>query len=266
MIYNKLVVSLLSALAIERQSTTNSVIARYLVTHASDLDDITIRGVASACNVGTGSVSRFCREVGFDGFDELRRAIVETDHSFELANNDTVGTGHNSTDAKDSFLLRADRHAELVAKSLVLAARSVDQRALRLLVNDIGSYQKVFVCGMLKAQAAAVDLQVDLLMQGKFAQTNVSYAEQLEHIATAQHDELVVVFSYTGDYFFSRDLSSALSRLSRPRIWVVAGDKRQQPDYVYGCLLFESQQGQLSHPFQLEMISALIAQEYARRA
>lgn len=259
MIYNKLVVSLLSALAIERHDSTNSVIARYLVTHARELGDITIKSVASACNVGTGSVSRFCREVGFDGFDELRRALVDADHSFELA-------GTDSKDATDSFLLRANRHAEVVANSLVLAARSVDQHALHLLVNDIRSYHKVFVCGMLKAQAAATDLQVDLLMQGKFAQTNVSYAEQLEHIASAPRDELVVVFSYTGDYFFSRDLSSLLSRLSRPRIWVVAGAKRPQPDFVYGCLLFESNQSQLSHPFQLQMVSALIAQEYARQA
>lgn len=249
MIYDRLVVSLLSALAAERGDTTNATIARYLVTHVSELHDVTVKGVASSCNVGVGSVSRFCRDMGFLGFDELRQALVETSRSFERTEGDTGGL----------------QHARMVGDALQLAARTVDADVLHLLVEDLRTYEKVFVCGMLKAQAAAVNLQVDLLMQGKYAQTSVSYAEQLDHICQAKRDELVVVFSYTGSYFWARDLSQALARLDRPRIWVVAGTRRPQPDFVYGCLPFESNHSQLTHPFQLEMMAALIAQEYARQ-
>ncbi len=243
MIYDKLIVALLSALATEREETTNATIARYLVTHIEDLDDVTVKGVASACNVGVGSVSRFCRETGFRGFDELRRALMEAGPSFELAPTD---------------------HAGFVGASIVQAERSVDKKMLRALVDDLRVYQKVFVCGMLKAQAAAVNLQVDLLMQGKLVHTSVSYAEQLGHIAAAARDEMVVVFSYTGSYFDAYDLSDSFARLDRPRVWMVTGTKRPQPEFVYGCLSFKSSHSQLAHPFQLEMIAALIAQEYAR--
>ena len=244
MIYDRLAVTLLSVLATEREGTTNATIARYLLAHTNELRDITVRGVATACNVGVGSVSRFCRDAGFASFEDLRAALMGSGYSFEQA---------------------PKGHADLVCDALKQVEATIDRRLLGLLTDDLLSYKKVFTCGMLKAQAAAVDLQVDLLMLGKCAETCVSYAEQVERIAAAGRDELVVVFSYTGDYFFARDLSERLARLDRPRIWVVAGTRQAQPDFVYGCLPFASTHSQLTHPFQLEMAAALIAQEYARR-
>lgn len=252
-IYDKLPVALLSALATEREGTTNAVIAHYLVTHADQLHDASVKGVAAACNVGVGSVSRFCRDTGFSGFEELRSVLEAASHSFERA------PGEGTFDA------RAQEHAGLVGDGLQRVANTIDQRALELLVDDLVSHERVFTCGMLKAQAAAVDLQVDLLMQGKYVETSVSYADQLAHIAKAGRDELVVLFSYTGSYFDARDLSDALARIDRPRIWVVAGARHPQPTFVYGCLAFDSDWSQLTHPFQLEMAAALISQEYARR-
>lgn len=253
MIYDRLIVALLSVLATEREDSTNATIARYLVTHAGESSNFTVKGVAAACHVGVGSVSRFCREAGFSSFDDLRAALEETSRSFEQ-----VGRG-------ETLPSRAAEHAGLIGDALQLAARTVDERMLQALVHDLLTYEKVLVCGMLKAQAAAVDLQVDLLMLGKQADTCVSHAEQLERISTAGRDELVIVFSYTGSYFSSCNLSRALARIDRPRIWVVAGAREPQPDYVYGCLSFASDRSQLAHPFQLEMVAALIAQEYARQ-
>ena len=254
MIYDKLPVALLTALASERQGSTNATIARYLIAHGSELGDASVKGIARACNVGVASVSRFCRDVGFTSFDELRGALTATSRSFEVAS------------TADSLAQRTTDHAEAVAESLRQVARSMDGRMLQALVADLHSYDKVSAFGMLKAQAAAIDLQVDLLMLGKQVDTCVAYAEQLDRIARAGRDELIVIFSYTGDYFSARDLTDALARIDRPRIWIIAGARKPQPDYVYGCLAFDSSLSQLGHPFQLEMAEALIAQEYARSA
>ena len=244
MIYDRLAVSLLSMLSTEREGSANATIARYLIEHAGSLSNVGVKTLAEACNVGTGSISRFCRDAGYSSFEDLRMALEERDRRFERP--------------------RAS-HAEIVGTSLQQVEETLDRKLLGLLVDDLIKYEHVFVCGMLKAQAAAVDLQVDLLMLGKCVDTCVSYAEQLSRIAKARHDELVVVFSYTGSYFSASDLSSAFGRLDRPRIWVVAGARVPQPHYVYGCLPFESNMGQLTHPFQLEMAAAMISQEYASR-
>ena len=252
MIYDMLPVTLLSALASECQDSTNATIARYLIAHAGDLSDPSVKGSARACNVGAGSVSRFCRNVGFRSFEELRDALAATSRSFETA-----------SDAS-SFAVRANDHARAVVDALHQVARTLDERALQALVADLHAYERVSAYGMLKAQAAALDLQVDLLMLGKQIDTCTSYAEQLERIAHASREELIVIFSYTGDYFTNRSLTDALARLDRPRIWMVAGTRKQQPACVYGCLSFASEGTLLGHPFQLEMAEALIAQEYAR--
>lgn len=253
MIYDTLPVALLTSLAVERQGSTNGHIARYLLAHVDELNDLSVKGLASACSVGTGSISRFCREVGFESFGALRQALLDSRRSFQ-----------RTSDAS-SFRERADEHARQLSDGLLRVARSVDERMLAALVDDLCTYERVSTYGLLKAQAAAIDLQVDLLMLGKVVDTCTSYAEQLDRIASAGRDELIVIFSYTGSYFDEHDLSDALRRIDRPRIWMVCGSRRQLPAYVTGCLAFESDGSQLGHPYQLELVAGLIAQEYARR-
>ncbi len=249
MIYDKLTVTLLGTLATERSDSTNAHIARYLLAHQDSLPDLSIKALASACQVGTGSVSRFCREVGFESFEELRHAYGSSERSFEAL---APAPG-------------AQTLAERIGASIEAAAASVDHAALGRLADDLLSHDRISAYGMLKAQAAAVDLQVDLLMQGIYVDTCVSHAEQLRRIAQAGRDELIVVFSYTGSYFDSRDLSEAMRKVERPKIWVVCGRRHQLPPFVADRLLFSSTGSQLGHPYQLEVVAGMVAQECAAR-
>lgn len=253
MIYDKLTVALLGALATERQDSTNAHIARYLIAHQDELGELSVKALATACSVGVGSVSRFCREVGFESFDELRREYCTSSRRFERV------------PLSDTPKERAERVAMRVGEMLQEVAQTIDQEALVRLVDDIERFERVSAYGMLKAQAAAVDLQVDLLMQGKQVDTCVSHAEQLRRIAAAKKDDLVVVFSYTGSYFDSRDMNEAMRRIDRPKIWVVCGRRHALPPFVADRLLFKSAGTQLGHPYQLEFVAGLIAQEYALR-
>ena len=246
MIYDRLTVALLGALATERDNATNAHIARYLITHQEELGEISVKGLASACNVGTGSISRFCREVGFESFDELRREYVGAGREYQL---------------QESSL----QMAKQVCASIAQVEATIDRDALERLVDDLCAFGHVMTFGMLKAQAAAVDLQVDLLMQGKYVETCVSHAEQLRRISEAGRDTLIIVFSYTGSYFDARDLNEVMRRADRPKVWVVCGKRHAMPGFVGGRLLFSSAGDQVAHPYQLELAAGMIAQEYAKR-
>lgn len=251
LIYDKLTVALLGTLSTERWGSTNGHIARYLLEHQGELGDLSVKAIAGACGVGAGSVSRFCRDVGFDSFDELRREFCTSTRSYEAI-------------ASDDAAPADDGLAGAVAQTLRQVERTIDRAAVARLVNDLRSYERVSAYGMLKAQAAAVDLQVDLLMQDKYVDTCVSHAEQLSRIAGAAADELVVVFSYTGSYFDSRDLTEAMRRMDRPKIWVVCGRRHRMPSFVSDRVLFSSSGSQVGHPYQLELAAGIIAQAYAR--
>lgn len=250
MIYDKLSVDLLGLLATEEADATNAQIARYVLTHAHEFGDLSVKALAAACHVGVGSVSRFAREAGFESFAELRDAFADASQEFERLE------GTNSKERGHTLAMR-------VALSVERAAATVDGAALSRLVADLASFDKVCAYGFLKAQAAALDLQVDMLMQGKYISTCASPAEQLDRIAHAFADELVVVFSYTGSYFDAHDLRETLARRDPPKIWMVCGSSRPLPPFVADRVLFSSDQNRFGHPYQLEYVAGLIAQEYA---
>ena len=243
MIYDTLHVALLSSIAADERSTT-SAIARYVLEQGVSIGDLTVRGLADACHVGTGTVSRFCREVGFESFDEMRDALAAADRLFSRAS--------------------TAEQVRAASEAMLDVANSVDARALSALVHDMLAYNKVSAFGLLKGHAAATCLQVDLIMQGKYVDSCVSYAEQVERLGSAGRDELFVVFSYTGSYFDSERLRDGLRRMDRPRIWMVCGHGVPVPESVYATLSFKTDFGRLGHPYQLQMVASMVAHEFAR--
>jgi hypothetical protein len=247
-IYRKLAVVLLSVVSTEPAGSTNAVIAEYLLTHRGEAATMGVRQLAEACAVGTGSISRFCREVGLAGFTELHSALAEDEDVFERV---------QGPDARRQWAREA-------AGALGKAALSVSQAKLAELAREVRSNERVSAFGLLKAEAAAFCLQTDLLLLGKRVYTSVAYADQMAHILSAPADELTIVFSYTGDYFGYRAFKQDEVRNLRKReIWVVCPRGVELPDFVSDVVPFDSDGSQLGHPYQLEAVASLLAQEYA---
>ena len=51
-------------------------------------------------------------------------------------------------------------------------------------------------------------------------------------------------------------------KLMLPRIWMVSGEEKPREEYIDGVILYRSH-AQAGHPYQLQFIAGLIAQEYA---
>ena len=250
MIYEKLPVVLLSTMAAEKNQTTNSLIASYILSHREEAKNMGIKELAERCHVGTGSISRFCREVGFRDFSELKQLIEGTSYYFEKI---------EAGDASEG----AGQWLDHVFGEMRKALDSLDLKQAEKLCGDIRSYDKIFACGMMKAESAAISLQADMLMLGKQVHTSVAYADQIEKILAAGKDELIIIFSYTGSYFDCQDFRAEEKHLILPKIWMICGSDRKLPWFVDEVLRFESGGDQLSHPYQLQMAESIIAQMYA---
>lgn len=248
MIYRKLAVVLLSVVSTEPAGSTNAVIAEYLLTHRGEAATMGVRQLAEACAVGAGSISRFCREVGLGGFAELQGALAEEQDVFERVQG-------------------LDMHrqwAREAAGALGKAALSVSQAKLAELAREVQAHERVSAFGLLKAEAAAFCLQTDLLLLGKRVFTGIAYADQMAHILSAPEDELTIVFSYTGDYFGYRAFTQdEVRNLRRREIWMVCPRGVALPDYVSDVVPFDSDGSQFGHPYQLQAVASLLAQEYA---
>lgn len=250
MIYRKLPVILLSVVSTEPEESTNAAIAEYLLTHRAEAAAMGVRQLADACAVGTGSISRFCREVGLRSFAELKEALFESEDLFERVEGDDLPLAWG----------------RCASAALGRAAVSVSRPKLQELAREIEKHNHVEAYGLLKAEAAALCLQTDLLLLGKRVHTKVSYADQLARILAAPEDGLLIIFSYTGDYFSYREFSAdELRHLRRSEIWMVCPRGVELPDFVSDVVPFDSDGSQLGHPYQLQAVASLIAQEYAAR-
>ena len=242
MIYGKLPVVFLSAVASEKKGSTNSLIASYILDHRQESLSMGIREIAETCHVSLSSVSRFCKDIGLNDFAELKE-ILAADLSFQ----------HCEGDLSHHINLAID-----------MAKRSVDKQLIHKLCREIRNHSKVAAFGLLKAETAAINLQSDMLMLGKQIYTNISYSQQMEYIMSADADDLIIIFSYTGSYFDFNYFRGKEKNLKKPQIAMIAGNGCKVPDFADIFIGFDSLQDQLSHPWQLQYIAGLIAQEYSK--
>lgn len=253
MIYDKLPIVFLSTIASEKKDSTNSQIASYILDHLDQVQNMGIKEMAEACHVAVSSISRFCKEIGLRDFAELKELLLSTDLYFEK---------HSLSRSSKQ---RIHDYSLKVKESIDMVEESVDIDAILDLCQDIQNYPRVAVFGLLKAGSVALNLQGDLLMLGKQVYTNISYTQQIQYIVTANEDDLIIIFSYTGSYFEYQNLRTLHNKLKAPKIWFISSGDKRVPPFIDRVISFESLQDQTSHPYQLQFIAGFIAQEYARQ-
>lgn len=239
MLYGKLPIVFLSTLASEKKDSTNSQIATYLLNHLDDIKDIGIQEMANECSVAMSSISRFCKEIGLNDFNELRELLISTKMNFEQYS--------SSSKAKN----RLEEYSLKVKESITMVEKSIDMQQIDALCKEIQKYQQVGIFG--------------LLMLGKQTYSHISYKQQLQYISSTNEDDLLIIFSYTGCYFDYPDISTLKNKLKKPQIWLISSKQESYPDFIDHVIIFNSKRDQNSHPYQLQFIASLIAQEYARR-
>ena len=253
MIYGKLPVIFLSTLASEKNHSTNSIIASYILEHREDVKNMGIKDLASECRVAMSSISRFCKDIGLRDFAELRELLLFNDMYFEEQSQSL------------SLHQRIEDYSQKVYESIQMVKNTIDEKQIIKLCQDIKNYQRVAIFGLLKAGSVAINLQGDFLMLNKQIYTNISYPQQIEYILNTDDKDLIIILSYTGAYFDYEDLRANYKKLKAPKIWMISSQQKTYPDFVNEVLSFESLQDQSSHPYQLQFIASIIAQEYAKR-
>lgn len=253
MFYGKLPIIILSEIASSKSDSMNGHIAAYILSHLKEIKNDTIRELAGKMNVSTSSISRFCRDIGLSDYSELKRLAMDTKMNFEIYS------------FSDTALQRKDDYISAVEESLEQVRSSIDMNTVRKLCKDIRRYEKIAVFGLLKAEGVALNLQTDLILQGKHVVTKLPFSEQIDYLENADEHCLVIIFSYTGIYFdYGLPKSFKKPRGLRPKVYFITSDPTaKDKGYFDEVIWFNSRQNQVSHPFQLQMVGSLIAQRYA---
>lgn len=253
MITPKLPVVLLSYIASNDEHSVNCRIANHILDHLDELKETTISELAKQCFVSVSSISRFCREIGFEDFSELKE-LIETNINTFLAQ-----------DYPADKQTRAETLLKRTTLSLQVVIDSVDLSQIDILARDIDVYEDVVILGMLKAETVALNLQNDLLALGKRTQSKISFQKQMEYFRHPEVNRLIVIFSFTGVYFDYDFPLDFFNQKRRTKIVFVTSDFYAKDRGIYDQVItFKSKQDYASHPSQLQFIANLIALAYAQ--
>lgn len=252
MSYFKLPIVFLSEMVSGKADTTNEYIASWLLRNKEDIQDYSLRELAARMNTSASSLSRFCRDIGLHDFNELK----------ELSTiNDTQFLKQSSCQTPES---QKDSTLRAVVDGVTQACRSLDMDKIVQLARDIDQYERVAAFGVGKAEGVAMNLQIDLIAQGKYAVTKLPFSEQISYIESANENDLIIIFSFTGVYFnYGFPDFSGHPRLKKPKIYFITSDRKAAAAGKFDeVILFDSDQNYASHPYQLQIIADIISQQY----
>lgn len=254
-----LIIILLALINSEVTDSNNYKIAKYILENINDLENCSITELAKKCYVSNSSISRFCRDIGLNGYNELKNQVAKYQVSHEAAIHKFQYQGLNEKNYINSYI-------DEVVDNLNILKGSIQEDDIQNLVEDIYDYNYVAAFGYLQSEIVALNLQFDLQTSRKVIFTSMQYANQIEYIKKADENYLIIIFSNSGTYFkraFART-NIFKNMVHKPKIYLVTSNQDIHLRYVDKYIRYKSGNDYASHPYPLVAISSLICSQYSQ--
>lgn len=184
----RLPILLIGMLNSEPKDSVNYTIAYHIVERIDQMESMNISDLAKQCNVSKATVSRFCRDLGFENFYEMRADFAEVKDVEGM-----ISTVRKRTDAE--FLTDVKNSADLMLKN-------VSEKKLDRLADMINQYENIAIMGHIQSGNAALMLQHDLMnVVNHLTQVLNRPSEQISFFEEIKKPCLVIVFSIRGRFF-----------------------------------------------------------------
>ena len=184
--------SLSSILNNEKKDSTYYRFAHYLAENAYRLKRISVQDISNNCYVSKSTVSRFCRDIGYEDYYELNHdmyQLVETRYNkFQRYN-------------QDSFEERQASYYKDLLSGIEYARKYIRQEDVEYLASMLFRYRNIGVLGSLHSHAVSEYFQHDLGLFSKVISAPLLPENQQDFIRCSDRDTLIIVVSCRGNYF-----------------------------------------------------------------
>ena len=221
--------------------------ADYVMQHPRESQFLSIAELAEESGVAEATISRFCRRLGYKGYNAFKLAIANATAGQQRKDKDT---GPDGSDGLYRQLFAADVAA--VSETLEM----LRQEDLKAAAADLYAARKVLCMGqggsMLMAEEAA---HLFSTVSGKFFAVSDSHSQAIA-AANLQKNDMLLFFSYSGS---TRELIETLniSRERSAKVILITRFPRSPgailADYVLPC-------GSKESPLQPSSVPAAFAQ------
>lgn len=186
----------------KRSSLTKSgrIVAEYLVHHAEEAQYLSISSLARECNVAEATIFRFCRALGFEGYNEMRISLAQAN----------AAPGLHSMPAPEPGMATASlcEHAEAVFSEAIKGTRSVlDPDSIDRAATLLQRARQVYCMGQGGSMVLAEDIWVRLSTVSNKFRTAGDNHMQLISASLMGPEDVILFVSYSGA---TRDMMDTL--------------------------------------------------------
>ncbi|GAB4071943.1 MurR/RpiR family transcriptional regulator [Barrientosiimonas marina] len=165
----------------------------YITENAENIVYQSLTEMANACQVGEATVLRFCRKLGYKGYQEFKLSLAR-----ELSNHEKNGNGGTYIDKVKNNMIQA------VEDTYELA----DDEQLQQAIKQIMHARDVVVYGVSSSGIAGLDMQNRLMRIGMNIETITDSHNQVIRSNSVDDQTVIIAISLTGS---TKDIIDAVS-------------------------------------------------------
>ena len=162
-------------------------IAQYVINNADAVVSSTITTIARNTDTSEASINRFCKKIGFKGFNSFKIALAQENFYNSMQDQSASGAqeGFIATVSKDYRHMLVNTTAMLDEDNVVRAAAAIRQA------------QRIYIFGLAYTAFVARELEFKLSMVGLFAKAVTDISDIRVCAGNAGPEDLIVVIAPT---------------------------------------------------------------------
>lgn len=171
-------------------------IAKIILSNFKDISNMNIIEIAELCFVSPATISRFCKHIGFENFQEFKRmASIKFSISEDYSENLKENANRN---VKESLI----QYTESIKNNIDYIINNIDIDKLDEIVKQIHDSKRVAIFGAQIFNNIGMILQSKLILNNKFIEAYASYNNQLLCSQSLDDKDLAIIISVEGSFLF----------------------------------------------------------------
>ncbi|WP_228343980.1 MurR/RpiR family transcriptional regulator [Streptococcus pneumoniae] len=180
-------------------------IADYILVRDSEIVYETYSEIVSKVKVGEGTLNRFCKKIGYSGFQELK--LKMTKDILEL---------ESQKMSSDTFIDEIKNNYLSIVES---TRKLIDGRQIELAIKLIREANQILMIGVGSSGNAAREFESSLLRIGIISKTVIDTHFQLMHTALLKDNDLIIAFSLSGS---TKEVEETLLNAKRKNVKIIS--------------------------------------------
>lgn len=198
------------------ENDTNYNIAWYMVHHLEKIATIGISELAKECFVSPATISRFCRTLGYDNFAHLKQDCT---YIKQIKQRSPEVTKIPVETMRKQPSVASENYVDQIILALKDMQSQLNWGVIDNVLYYIKNADKVVFFGSQFSHSAALHLQADLLMLGKFTIAYMDYEKQIESAKHLDQNSVAIIISVNG--YFTQTASKALHFIKKSKCKLV---------------------------------------------